>query len=149
MTMSQRFNHCLQLAEGRSIFTGFAVSKRFVLVVDDEQAVADTLRMVLEHHGFEARSIYSAEAALKFLESSTPDIVLSDVFMPGLNGVELAKAIRSKYPSCKVILMSGNSGTLALMSTSPEERVLAKPFHPSELVKRLEQIEEGETPEMR
>ena len=68
-------------------------SSSAVFVVDDERLIADTTAMILRINGYEAIAFYDAESALKQLDSNKPDIVISDVIMPGMNGVDLAVLI--------------------------------------------------------
>src|SRR5206468_974328 len=75
-----------------------------VLVVDDEAVIADTLTKILTMHGFEATALYSGESALEWIETFRPDIVLSDVVMHRVDGVEAAVRIRELHPECRVIL---------------------------------------------
>ena len=65
-----------------------STTKRRVLVIDDEHIIADTLTEILELHGFEATPLYSGESALEWIEDSRPDIVLSDIVMHHVDGVE-------------------------------------------------------------
>ncbi len=64
-----------------------------VLVVDDEQTIANTLALILNHSGFEARAVYSGEAAVEVVGSFAPDVLISDVVMTGMSGVEAAIAV--------------------------------------------------------
>ncbi len=78
-----------------------------VLVVDDEQSARDLCVDLLNGMSFETEVADSGNRALAILESGHTDIVLSDVRMPGLNGIELLKIIRQKYPETDVVLMTG------------------------------------------
>jgi len=110
------------------------------LVVDDEAAIADTLAAILGLNGFSAQSAYSAEAALKMSLARPPDVLITDVVMPGMNGVELAAAAQGRWPNCRILLISGNAAYGDLL---PADRnsldfvFLTKPLHPEDLLKKL------------
>jgi CheY-like chemotaxis protein len=84
-----------------------------VLIVDDEEIVADSLARILREKGFSAHAAYNGEDALESAASLMPDVLVSDVIMPGINGVELAVRISKQFPDCRVILFSA----LAVMRT--------------------------------
>ena len=71
-------------------------SKPRVLVADDEQVIANTLAIILNQAGFEARAVYSGEKAIESLETFQPDMLISDVIMTGMTGIEAAIATREK-----------------------------------------------------
>src|SRR5438270_4183283 len=73
-----------------------------ILVVDDERCIADTLVAILLNSGYEATAAYDGHTALAHCEREIPELIISDVVMPGLNGVDMAIRIRSLYPSCKI-----------------------------------------------
>jgi CheY-like chemotaxis protein len=75
-----------------------------VLIADDEMIIADTLALILKAIGFESRVAYSGEAAVEVAAQFQPDIVITDVIMNGMNGVEAAILISSMLPECKIIL---------------------------------------------
>jgi CheY-like chemotaxis protein len=113
-----------------------------ILVVDDEQLIADTLTRILSGSGFEATAAYSAAEALAVIrDSGCPDILLSDVMMPGLNGIELAKQIRDACTHTEVTLITGNSHTPDLLRKAEGEgyrfKMLPKPIHPRTLLAYL------------
>lgn len=113
-------------------------SRLRVLVVDDNVRIADTTAEVLEQAGFEARTAYTGEMALQAAASFSPDCLLSDVVMPGMNGVELAVAVRANYPATRVVLISGQVGISEILDDAAarglEFELLAKPIHPSRLI---------------
>ena len=112
-----------------------------VLIVDDEQLIADTLVRILTLNGFVATAVYSGEAALASLSTLCPDIVLTDVRMPGRNGVETGILIREQCPETRVVLFSGQAGVSDLLQQARDRghgfELWPKPLHPKELVKRL------------
>jgi two-component system response regulator FlrC len=77
-----------------------------ILVVDDEQGIRDVVRDILEAGGYEVVPAPSAEDALRILEEQTFAIVLSDVKMPGMSGIELLSAIKKRRPDLPVILLT-------------------------------------------
>ena len=112
-----------------------------VLVVDDERVIADTLAIILGQHGYDASAAYSGVAAVEFARSSGPDLIISDVFMPDMNGIEAAIQIRKFLPSCKILLFSGQAATADLLENARaqghEFEILAKPVHPQDLLAKL------------
>jgi CheY-like chemotaxis protein len=113
-----------------------------ILVVDDEHIIADTLTSILSGSGFEATAAYSAAEALSVIKASgCPDILLSDVIMPGLNGIELAKKVRDACTHTNVTLITGNSYTPDLLRKAESEgykfKMLPKPIHPRTLLAHL------------
>ncbi len=116
-------------------------TKPKVLVVDDERVIADTLAMILNQSGFEARAIYSGEGALELATTFGPDMLISDVIMADLNGIDAAIRIRALRPAIKILLFSGQAATADLLEKARaqgyEFDILAKPVHPQDLLTRL------------
>ncbi len=114
------------------------VTGRQVLVVDDERDVGEALCSLLTGCGHEARFAAGADDALTLLQSWTPDLVLSDVAMPGgRDGVSLANEVRRRWPNVPVLLISGNPRGCTTTDGFP---VLTKPITGSaldETVRRL------------
>jgi CheY-like chemotaxis protein len=115
-----------------------------VLVVDDERVIADTLSIILNQNGFDASPVYSGDDAVRMAEDLRPQLVISDVIMPGgSNGIEAAIKIRQVLPSCKILLFSGQAATADLLEKARtmghEFEILAKPVHPQDLLARLRQ----------
>jgi CheY-like chemotaxis protein len=112
-------------------------SKPKVLVADDEQVIANTLAIILNH----ARAVYSGEKAVELIESFQPDMLISDVIMTGMTGIEAAIITRSKLPKCKILLFSGQAATADLLEKARtqghEFEILAKPVHPTDLLAKL------------
>jgi len=116
-------------------------AKPKVLVADDERVIADSLAMILNQSGFEARAVYSGEKALELAPSFQPDMLISDVIMVGLNGIDAAIRMRKVLPEIKILLFSGQAATADLLEKARhnghEFEILAKPVHPQDLLTRL------------
>jgi CheY-like chemotaxis protein len=121
--------------------TTSTVTKSRILVADDEQVIANTLAIILNRAGFEARAVYSGEKAIEALESFRPDMLISDVIMTGMTGIEAAIVTRQKMPKCKILLFSGQAATADLLEQARadghEFEILAKPVHPTDLLAKL------------
>ena len=81
--------------------TDLELSQR-LLIVDDEHIIADTLATIFANAGYEAKAVYTAEAALTLIEEWAPDLALIDVFLPGMNGVDLALRLKAELPGCRL-----------------------------------------------
>src|ERR1700690_2530532 len=88
---------------------------RRVLILDDEQIIANTLALILNRSGFEARAVYNAETAIETASELLPDVLISDVIMQGKTGIEAAIRISEIVPHCHVILFSGQATTADLL----------------------------------
>jgi len=112
-----------------------------VLVVDDERVIADTLAMILNQSGFEARAVYSGENAVETAGTFSPDMLITDVIMADLNGIDAAIKIRALLPKIKILLFSGQAATADLLEKARGEGyefdILAKPVHPQDLLSKL------------
>jgi DNA-binding NtrC family response regulator len=97
-------------------------NKARVFVVDDEQIIADTFAMILNQSGFDAVPLYNGPDAIALCRRKPCDVLLTDVMMNPMNGVDTALAIRQICPTCKVLLFSGNPDT----ATRVERTVVAE-----------------------
>jgi CheY-like chemotaxis protein len=117
--------------------------KPTILVVDDQQLIADTTAMVLNQSGFRAERAYSGDSALNVARQLKPDYLLTDIVMPGMNGVDLAIAVRNQLPATVIVLISGQAGISDLLRQAKdggyEFNLLAKPIHPEKLLEYLKQ----------
>jgi DNA-binding NtrC family response regulator len=113
-------------------------SAHLVLIVDDEVRIADTLAAILSRSGFRTMVAYDGASALEIIQATPPDLLLSDVVMPGLGGVDLALAVRQSIPACKILLFSGQAATMDLLAAAREAgqtfTILEKPLHPTTLL---------------
>ncbi len=112
-----------------------------VLIVDDEQMIADTLAQILNGSGFEAKCVFTGEEAVPAAEVFTPEILLTDVIMRGISGIDVAISVSKMLPDCRVILFSGQASTADLLDKAKAQgyrfEIIAKPIHPRELLKVL------------
>lgn len=112
-----------------------------ILVVDDERSIADTLCQILRKAGYECKPAYSGTDALSSMAEFSPALIISDVIMPGLDGIEMAKTARRACPDCAVLLLSGNAATQDLLVNADAEgysfQVLAKPVPPRDLLAKV------------
>lgn len=113
-----------------------------VLIVDDVPIIADTLAQILSQSGFETTVAYSGEAALQSAFEVMPDVVISDVLMGKLSGIDLAKVLHDRIPACRVILFSGQIATQGLLQDAKAEgydfEALPKPISPRVFLEMLE-----------
>lgn len=107
-----------------------------ILIVDDEDYVRDLIRNALEPCGFEIATAASGEEALEELQRAEFDLVLSDVVMPGMEGLELLKQIRKRHPGVKVVILTGyaREQNISDFLLNGAEEYLLKPFQVHELL---------------
>jgi CheY-like chemotaxis protein len=114
---------------------------QLILIVDDEQVIADTLSIILSRNGYSVLTAYDGANALKLAQATPPDLLLSDVVMPGMSGIELAIALREAAPNCRVLLFSGQASTVNLLADARNAgrdfNVLSKPIHPADLLRSI------------
>jgi DNA-binding NtrC family response regulator len=111
-----------------------------ILVVDDEQEFLDTLAKRLRNRSFEVQTATSGEHALTTLENYHADVVLLDVRMPGMGGIETLSAIKEKYPTVEAIIYTGYADTKTAISVMEIGAFdyLVKPVPIDELVYKLQ-----------
>jgi CheY-like chemotaxis protein len=107
-------------------------------VVDDERLIATTLVAILEHQGYRAVAAFDGQSAIETARTFRPDCLLSDVVMPGLNGVEAAIRILEFLPDCKVLFLSGQAHSVDLLEGARARGfnfdIVNKPVFPTELL---------------
>jgi DNA-binding response OmpR family regulator len=112
-----------------------------VLVVDDESAIADTLAQILTLSGYAAMPVYDGEEALETALLMPPELLITDVMLPGMSGIELAITMRRIFPDCRVLLFSGQAATSDLLTSAKRAghdfTLLSKPVYPTDLLRRV------------
>lgn len=118
-----------------------------ILIVDDETAILDTLQILLRREGFEVTVAQSGREALTHLEGELPDVVLSDIRMPGVSGLDLLAAVRERDPDLPVILMTAQASLQSAMQAVNQGAFyyLQKPFSNDELVALCRRASEART----
>ena len=112
-----------------------------VLIVDDEKLMVKTLGDIVRLHGWEADGAYSGESAVEAVRSKEYAVVLMDIRMTGINGVEAFKAMKEIRPGIRVVLMTAYTATEILAEAEREGalRILSKPVALAGLMEVLEQ----------
>ncbi len=116
-----------------------------ILVVDDEQVVADTLGIIFKKRGFDCRVSYTGEEALACAENFCPELLLCDMSMPGMSGLEVVFNLTQKFPKCRVLLLTGHYTNLgsarkwARKHTAPS-RIMTKPVLPAVLLQEADAL---------
>lgn len=117
-----------------------------VAVVDDDEAVLQSMRMLLENRGLTVHCYESAEKLLDEIEKRTPSCIVSDVRMPGLTGLELQKQLASSHASIPLILITGHGDITMAVNAIKEGAFdfIEKPFDDERLVRSIEHaVERG------
>jgi DNA-binding NtrC family response regulator len=119
-----------------------------VFVVDDEDVIASSLAMILRFQGgFHAISFTDPLKALQAAHAESPNLLISDVVMPQMSGIDLAIQLRDICPDCKVLLFSGQAATADLLKaarvTGYTFELLLKPVHPADLLASIRTLTES------
>jgi DNA-binding response OmpR family regulator len=121
-----------------------------VFVVDDEHVIASTLAVILNMNGYSARYFTRPLEALAAACLGAPDLLISDVSMPDLSGIDLAIQIRAQYPDCKILLFSGQANTVDLLERARGQghdfHLILKPVHPTELLAAIGTLQDRQAP---
>jgi CheY-like chemotaxis protein len=125
--------------------------KPLVLIVDDETSITMTCSAILEGHGYRTAIANDGETALQMAHEIHPDLVFSDVVMPGLNGVSLAVQLTEKLPGTRVLLFSGNTATADILADARTKGyifpILAKPVPIPEMLAAIKSTLQAPPPE--
>jgi len=112
-----------------------------ILLAEDEEAMRSYLARALENAGYEVVAVDRGTAALPLLETQHFDLLLSDIVMPEMDGIELAQRCADISPTTKVMFITGFAAvTLKASREAPQAKVLSKPFHLKDLVLEVERI---------
>lgn len=117
-----------------------------IFVVDDEKVIGETLTTILQRCGYAASFFTNPLEALTRARSDTPDLLISDVVMPQLSGIDLAIRMKQLCPACRIMLISGQTGTRDLLLPAREQghdfRLLSKPIYPTDLLREISHLGE-------
>ncbi len=109
-------------------------SKPQILVVDDEASIRERLGMLLMSVGYDVVIAENGVSAVSQLNSTVPDVIVTDLDMPQMSGIELISHVRSQYPSISIVAMSGNYQGEAVPAGIIADRFYPKGQHPHNLV---------------
>ena len=130
-----------------------------ILIVDDEEHVRAALKQVLERAGYEVSVVATGNEGLELMKKEGADLVITDVIMPGIDGIATARQIREKYRNTRIIVISGGGKTapepyepdaistrsyLASASSAGADRTLSKPFDREEILRAVREVLEEE-----
>ena len=112
-----------------------------VLIVEDSPTQAAHLKQLLEKQGYSVHHAANGTDALEIVLDYDPRLIISDVMMDDMNGIDAAINIRKFLPSCKILLFSGQAATAALLENARARghqfEILKKPVHPQDLLAKL------------
>jgi DNA-binding response OmpR family regulator len=115
-----------------------------ILLVDDEKGITETLAAILQMKGYQVETASDGAEGLDTACRIGPDLIISDIAMPKLNGVEMAIEIRKKMAEVKILLISGQAVTIELLQEARTRGYqfewLAKPVHPLDLLKKVKSM---------
>ncbi|WP_374757105.1 response regulator transcription factor [Micromonospora chalcea] len=116
--------------------------ERYVLVVDDDRTVSDVVRRYLEQDGYRVRLSFDGADALVAAGEQPPDLVVLDLMMPGLDGIEVCRRLRRRLPELPVVMLTAlgdEADRVAGLEVGADDYV-TKPFSPRELVLRIRSV---------
>lgn len=126
-----------------------------ILIVDDEEDIRDALQMILESVGYDVKVSSDGNEAVKFQRKEPADLIITDIIMPGKDGVSTIKEIRQEFPHTRIIAISGGGGvhsteyipeaitTTAYLAAAKEvgaDLIFTKPFERMDLIKAVDEL---------
>jgi DNA-binding response OmpR family regulator len=114
-------------------------NKRRILVVDDEPGIGNILRIKLRLHGYEVITTTSGAEAIEIIRTQEPDIVLLDVLMPVVTGMEVLDKVRS-FSQVPIIIFTAKPDIVQFAMKLGANDSIAKPFEPDQLVAKIESV---------
>jgi two-component system OmpR family response regulator len=116
--------------------------QRRIVVVDAEPAVRSTVSNILKHAGYAVHAAGEFRQALQIIESSRPDLVLTNVFLNGITGRHPIHQIKDRWPHVRVLMVSGVPDDEAIRESSKMDGfdVFPKPFKASDLIAKVQQV---------
>jgi DNA-binding response OmpR family regulator len=116
-----------------------------VLVVDDNRDMLESMRLLLAHAGHEAEISDSADRALEIQRTRPADVLITDIFMPGTDGLETIVEFRARWPRLRIVAVSGGGSVarqdyLQVAREAGADAMLRKPFEPQRLIETVERL---------
>jgi DNA-binding response OmpR family regulator len=114
-------------------------AKKSVLVVDDEPAIGNVLRIKLRLSGYDVITTTSGAEAIEIIVNQPVDIVLLDILMPGVTGMDVLEKVRT-FSQVPIIVFTGNEGIAGFAMESGADGSIPKPFNPDEIILKIESV---------
>ena len=113
-----------------------------IFIVDDEQSIIDLVRLYIEREGFQGRGISNGLKALEIIQEGNPTLVILDVMLPGMNGFEVCKKLRTENNQVPIIMLTAKDEEIdkILGLELGADDYLTKPFNPRELIARVKAV---------
>jgi two-component system cell cycle response regulator CpdR len=112
-----------------------------ILVAEDDDSMRQYLSRALERSGYEVVAVDCGTAALPYIAGEQFDLLLTDIVMPEMDGIELAQHVAAVAPATRVMFITGFAAvTLRAGKVAPDAKVLSKPFHLRDLVMEVDRI---------
>jgi DNA-binding NtrC family response regulator len=115
-----------------------------IFIVDDESSIANTTAQILDREGFHCVPFSDPLELIDHCAAMPPNLVISDIIMPQMNGFDLAGRLRDTHPECRILLFTGQAGVDDLreyaLDLGHEIEVLSKPLHPHTLIEKVRLI---------
>ena len=115
--------------------------KKHIFLVDDDEAILDIMKIMLEDKGFSTTLISNGRDFFKTINKKTPDLILLDIWLTGVSGIEIIKKLKTKkkYAQIPVIFITANSQGRQLAESNGASGYLAKPFEIDDLIQTVNQ----------
>jgi len=111
-----------------------------VLVVEDDEAIAEIIAMEIEDLGYNCIKTWSAKKVLTLITKHKPDLILLDILLPDGNGIDIAKKIKGRNLRVPVAFVTAKTGAQDLVDNKIADYLLAKPFNIKDLEKLLKRV---------
>jgi len=116
-----------------------------ILVIDDDVEFRNYISVLLEKNGYYVKTTGSGTVALNIIKSVFPDLVITDLIMPDMDGLEIIREIKANYPKIKIMAISGGGRIepdmyLDLASKFKADAILKKPFKKDVILKKIEEL---------
>lgn len=113
-----------------------------ILLAEDDDSMRAFLTRAIERAGYEVNAVDRGTAALPLIATGTYDLLLTDIVMPEMDGIELAQRAAALAPGMRVVFITGFAAVALSRATSaaPKAKVLSKPFHLRDLVSEIERL---------
>jgi two-component system cell cycle response regulator CpdR len=116
------------------------VAQQQVLIVEDDDLILQLLRRTLDQAGYAVTAVQDGHAAMRAIDQGRFDFIITDIVMPGADGLETILYVRRKQPEAKIVAMTGGANQLFLDNARGlgADLILAKPFKPTEMLAALQ-----------